>query len=402
MSNQLSKWGSNLMDGKHLHVRCVAHIINLIVQDGLKEVGNSVRRVRQAIRYIRESPARIKKFKDCCELEKITSKKSLCLDVVTRWNSTYLMLKVALEFENAFVSYAIHDPGLLDHLLTHVCEDGKDVGALTSGDWENVRKIEKFLEAFYNLTLRVSGSSYVTSNIHFHEIGELSCVLKLLVESDDSVLDTMAKRMKSKFDKYWGAPEKMNKMIFIACVLDPRFKFDYVAFVLSKMKMYGQDKGEQLRVEIKLYMTSLFEGYRKVTSKMSQGSSTSKVEPSVNSSKFPTLAEMARDVLAIPISTVASESAFSTGGRVLDSFRSSLTPRLVQALICLQDWFRKESSPIKVEEHLDHLEEIESGFWNLRILSSNILKEMAIRNVLGLSDVEFHSSWLTLCYLSYY
>lgn len=137
------------------------------------------------------------------------------MDVFTRWNSTYLMLKTALEFENDFVSYGIHDPGLLDHLLTHVCEDGKDVGALTSCDWENVRKMEKFLEAFYKLTLRVSGSLYVTSNVHFHENGELSCVLKLLVESDDIVLAMMEKRMKSKFEKYWGAPEKMNKMIFI-------------------------------------------------------------------------------------------------------------------------------------------------------------------------------------------
>lgn len=124
--------------------------------------------------------------------------------------------------KNAFVSYDIHDPGLLDHLRTHVCEYGKDVGALTSGDWENVRKMEKFLEAFYNLTSRVSCSLYVTSNVHFHEIGELCCVLKLLVESDDIVLAMMTKRMKSKFDKYWGAPEKMNKMIFIACVLDSR------------------------------------------------------------------------------------------------------------------------------------------------------------------------------------
>ncbi|CAN1331500.1 hypothetical protein LINPERPRIM_LOCUS35353 [Linum perenne] len=32
---------------------------------------------------------------------------------------------------------------------------------------------------------------------------------------------------------------------------------------------------------------------------------------------------MARDVLAVPISSVASESAFSTGGRVLSNFRSS-------------------------------------------------------------------------------
>ncbi|KAM3305783.1 hypothetical protein P3S67_012651 [Capsicum chacoense] len=57
-----------------------------------------------------------------------------------------------------------------------------------------------------------------------------------------------------------------------------------------------------------------------------------------NSARFPFLSEMARDILAIPISRVASECAFSIGGRVLDSFRSSLTSKLVEALVCLQDW----------------------------------------------------------------
>lgn len=32
-------------------------------------------------------------------------------------------------------------------------------------------------------------------------------------------------------------------------------------------------------------------------------------------------------LLAIPVSTVASEAAFSTGGRILDAFRSSLSPK---------------------------------------------------------------------------
>ena len=39
------------------------------------------------------------------------------------------------------------------------------------------------------------------------------------------------------------------------------------------------------------------------------------------------VAEMARDILAVPVSTVSSESAFSTSGQVLDQFRSSLGPK---------------------------------------------------------------------------
>jgi hypothetical protein len=40
----------------------------------------------------------------------------------------------------------------------------------------------------------------------------------------------------------------------------------------------------------------------------------------VNSTKFLTLAKIVRDVLAIPITTVASESTFSIIGRLLDPF----------------------------------------------------------------------------------
>ena len=48
----------------------------------------------------------------------------------------------------------------------------------------------------------------------------------------------------------------------------------------------------------------------------------------INSERFPVLSRMARDILAISISTVASEATFRTSGRVLDVFRSSLTPKL--------------------------------------------------------------------------
>jgi len=54
--------------------------------------------------------------------------------------------------------------------------------------------------------------------------------------------------------------------------------------------------------------------------------------------KYPTLQAIARDVLAIPVSTVASESAFSTSGRVVSKHRSRLHPTTLEALMCAQSW----------------------------------------------------------------
>jgi hypothetical protein len=56
---------------------------------------------------------------------------------------------------------------------------------------------------------------------------------------------------------------------------------------------------------------------------------------------------MARDILAIPVSTVASESAFSTGGRVIETFRSSLKEEMTEALICAQQWLKPTMSSFK-------------------------------------------------------
>ena len=81
----------------------------------------------------------------------------------------------------------------------------------------------------------------------------------------------------------------------------------------------------------------------------------------INSERFPLLSRMAHDVLAVLISTVASESCFSTRGRVFDAFRSSLTPKIVEALICTQDWLRLSSADIFVEEEINEIENFEKG-----------------------------------------
>ena len=52
----------------------------------------------------------------------------------------------------------------------------------------------------------------------------------------------------------------------------------------------------------------------------------------IHGTRYPVVVCMARDVLAVSSSTVASESTFSTGGHTLDSFRTSLTPKVVQLI----------------------------------------------------------------------
>ena len=79
-----------------------------------------------------------------------------------------------------------------------------------------------------------------------------------------------------------------------------------------------------------------------------------------NSTRFPILSRMARDLLAIPITSVASESAFSAGGRTLDDFRTSLTPKMVERLVCANDWLRG-GNYVSVEEDSEQMFLLEEG-----------------------------------------
>ncbi|XP_069153735.1 zinc finger BED domain-containing protein RICESLEEPER 2-like [Solanum lycopersicum] len=128
LSKKLDMWGTNLMEGKHLHVRCMAHILNLIVQDGLKEIGPSIKKVRQMVKYVRSSSSRARNFLKSVEMQKIECDKMLSLDVPTRWNSTYLMLDTAEKFEKAFERFDLYDGNFNSFLATDVCEDGSIAG----------------------------------------------------------------------------------------------------------------------------------------------------------------------------------------------------------------------------------------------------------------------------------
>ncbi|XP_077251858.1 zinc finger BED domain-containing protein RICESLEEPER 2-like [Tasmannia lanceolata] len=159
LKKKISKRNGFILDCEFFHMRCCAHILNLIVKDGMTEVTNSISTIHRVVRYIRSSRSRAQRFKSCVEKERITCKSSLCLDVPTRWNSTYLILEIALKFRKAFERFEEEDALFLTELKE---ESPYDV------DWDNARVLTQFLKTFYEATLRLSGSLYVTSNSYFH------------------------------------------------------------------------------------------------------------------------------------------------------------------------------------------------------------------------------------------
>ncbi|XP_022871746.1 zinc finger BED domain-containing protein RICESLEEPER 2-like [Olea europaea var. sylvestris] len=147
LKRKLIAWGSDgcVLDGRYLHFRCCAHIINLIVCEGLREVHDSIVNIRNAIKYVKSSPVRNEKLKECARKEKIDCKSIVFLDVSTRWNSTYLMLKTALKFEKAFDKLEEEDVQYLHYFRE---DDGgkKRSGPPSNLDCKNGSVFVKFLK----------------------------------------------------------------------------------------------------------------------------------------------------------------------------------------------------------------------------------------------------------------
>ncbi|KAL2461704.1 BED zinc finger [Abeliophyllum distichum] len=73
---------------------------------------------------------------------------------------------------------------------------------------------------------------------------------------------------------------------------------------------------------------------------------------------YPILSKMARDLLTPLVSTVASEAAFSTSGRVFSDMRSRLKADILKSLLCLKDWNDVE---LRIQDKVDRIifEELE-------------------------------------------
>ena len=111
-------------------------------------LGNALDLIRNNIKYIRGSETRMFKFKQCIDkFDDIEYSCGLSLDVPTRWNSTYLMLKGALKYRHVFGSLPLVDKCYKYSPLEE--------------DWDMAEKICRFLLPFYDMTNLISTTSYI-------------------------------------------------------------------------------------------------------------------------------------------------------------------------------------------------------------------------------------------------
>ena len=377
-----------ILDEESLHVRCVCHVLNLCVQDGVRAIGPYHEKIRAAVLCINSSGLRLQEWKAYLKQAKIKPIK-IKADCPTRWNSTYEMLSKAIKYKELFSRF------FNSRFPQH---------ALSDDDWVKCEKYMDFLQLSYNMTHCFSTVYHPCSQSFLYN----ACLLANLFTEHRLSLDydDYLPTMEEKWRKYY---QSIPVIYIYASILDPRHKYDgtylLVDIYYDAMQLGGYAEKEAYKREItdkffnlyQVYQTKfgsttrftqptqskqsskrakgLFAQAANMMSKFSSGSESSRRTQSDmtelqmylsydfmkgmgedekygldllewwkgQASKHPILAAMARDVFAIQVSSVASERAFRASGRVLDDRRTRLKPETLEMCVCYKDWLDAEN-----------------------------------------------------------
>jgi len=342
----------------------------LVARDGLAVICKALKKIKALVLIMKGSPLQWEELMKCASECRLDTTKGIQLDVTTRWNSTYLMLKDALYYKDAFIRLKTSNRSKYTKITPN------------DDEWKMATTVFQCLKKFYDLTVLLSGISYPTANLFYRGFCEIKELLDNWCLGADFTIKKMAIAMSEKFEKYWTCS---SMSLAVACFLDPRYKKKLLEYYMRKFY------GDYYQIHLDEFLTvvkNLYQFYASSSSKnksdVNQNEHLSPTDPLAenrddelesflyddhgpdssdtneldkymaepllkqnpfdilsywknNTDKYPILSQIARDMMAIQVSTVASESAFSGASRIIDPYRNRLDPEIVQALICTKD-----------------------------------------------------------------
>ncbi|XP_050278202.1 zinc finger BED domain-containing protein RICESLEEPER 2-like [Quercus robur] len=259
------------------------------------------------MKYLKGLESRMFRFDECVKIVGMKRTKGLRLDVCTRWNATYDMINNVMRYR--FV---------LNRLAE---EDANFKHCSPKDEWNRVERITRFLKPFNDITTLFSRTDYPTANLYFQGIVVLAC----------------------------------------AIVLDPRYKLDYVDFILKKIEPI--EHIAEMKVEsIETTLYKLFSEYEcpkpmattNVSSCVGSSSHTSGAvdDPDDDEDKEDDVSEL-------------HFVGFSTRKEILTPYRSCLLPENVEATFYSKSWLYRFE-----DENADEIGQLELQFASMNICSA--------------------------------
>ena len=134
-----------------IHLRCAAHVLNLVVNCGIREPEffKLIEKLRHFCKKIHSSPKLTEYLETQSNIFQEPNIK-IVMDVETRWNSTYDMLSTALRIKQSITAVS----GYL------VSQKETRYESLVENDWELVLNLTEFLEPFYQGNFKVKINYY--------------------------------------------------------------------------------------------------------------------------------------------------------------------------------------------------------------------------------------------------
>ncbi|XP_046590201.1 E3 SUMO-protein ligase ZBED1-like [Neodiprion lecontei] len=222
--------GSNIVKaveisfGRAKHIRCVAHTLNLVVDNSVKstEVKLFLDKVRKIVTWFHQSGVGAEELRQLQTQEKIPDGKvkHLVGDVSTRWNSQLLMIERFILMSSTIGSILLKHPNAPQ--------------MLQANEIVVLKEIEKVLRPFHDVTEKMSAEKYVTAS---KAIPMIKC-LRILLDAttiDSDLANQLKYSLQTELIKRFENIQKVH-LFSVATFLDPRFKKIYLDEPLSLSK----------------------------------------------------------------------------------------------------------------------------------------------------------------------